>query len=59
MLQAKEFCKSLFVHNGISREKYQNFNTVNLPALTEISTPFELSYLWAMYMLLMSLGFFL
>lgn len=24
------------------------FNSVNLPTLTEISTPFELSYLWAM-----------
>jgi len=34
-------------------------NTVNLPALTEISTPFDLSYLWAIYMLLMTLGFLL
>jgi hypothetical protein len=32
------------------------FNALNLPTLAEISKPFELSYLWAMYMLIMSLG---
>ena len=41
------------------RKNIKIFNTVNLSALTEISTPFELSYLWTMYMLLMNLGFLL